>query len=375
MHTNILIVEINSILSQYETIEHEILGNEFLYCLKYLSDDFTQLPAADKKIVILGANYVTPDCFDIVQVPAVNLSMFDLLIVFDQELLPGNKLEKYLEMTRLRFSIENVIIVTGAIKQNLTLTTDNIFIFPLFLIEASYNYNYKETGIKTKLKLFDALLGINKPHRTKIFKKLYTTNLLDESYVSLINLDYNHNRSTVYYSPDLYNLEQTEAIRAKELNSGVFNSYEYTLSHPRISSIQYPVSRQIPANVYQNSYYSIVAETNWNSYIFFTEKTVKPLLAKRLFVMFSARHHLKKLQEYGFKTFSSIIDESYDDEFNDALRFELALQQIINLSKMDPLVVQEKIKDILDHNYDVITNREFLITPLRNWLLSHIQTS
>ena len=373
MLNNILIVEINWILTCHEKTEHEILGNEFLYCSKYISDDFTQLPAANKKIAILGANYVA-DCFDLARVPAVDLSMFVLLIVFDQELLPDDALEEYLEMTRARFSISNVIIVTGAIKQTLTLTNDKIFIFPLFLIEASYNYAYIE-NTTTKLKLFDALLGINKYHRALIFEKLRTTNLLDKSYVSLINSDHKHTRSTLYYSPDMHNIEQAEAVQAKELNNGVFNSYQNTLSHPRLPHIQYAVSRQIPLNVYQNSYYSIVAETNWNSYVFFTEKTVKPLLAKRLFVMFSAQHHLKKLQEYGFKTFSSIIDESYDNEFNDKLRFELAFQQIIKLSKMDPMVVQETIRDVLEHNYNLINDRARLIAPLRNWLLSHIESN
>ena len=137
MH-NILIVEIYNALAHYEKTECEILGNDFLYCSKGLLDDFTQLPAADKKIAILGANYVT-DCFDLARVPAIDLSIFDLLIIFDQELLPSDTPEEYLEMTRARFSITNVIIVTGAVKQTLTLTTDKIFVFPLFLIEASYN--------------------------------------------------------------------------------------------------------------------------------------------------------------------------------------------------------------------------------------------
>jgi hypothetical protein len=336
-----------------------------------LLDDFNQLPNADKKIAILRSNYVT-DCFNISRVPAVDLSMFDLLIIFDEEVLPGDTPEEYLELTQERFSIKNVIIVTGAINQNLTLSSDKIFIFPLFLIEISYNYTYTETGMKPKLKLFDALLGINKPHRAKIFEKLCATNLLDKSYVSLIELDKNHNRSTIYYSSDLLEFEQDEAIQARELNNGVFNSYHYSLSHPELNFISYPISRQVPIGIYQHSYYTIVAETHCESHIFFTEKTVKPLLAKRLFVMFSAPHQLKKLREYGFKTFGSIIDESYDNEFDNCVRFEMAFQQIVKLSEMDPEIVYDKIKDVLDHNYAVITNREFLIAPLRTWLLSHI---
>lgn len=377
---NILIVEIYSALARYEKIEYEIFGNKFSYCSKSLLDDFSQLPRADKKVAILGANYVT-DCFSISRVPAVDLSMFDLLIILDQESLPSNTPEEYLAITpeeylaitRTRFSIDNVIIVTSAINQTAMLTTDKIFVFPLFLIEASCNYMYTENTI-AKPKLFDALLGIKKPHRLEIFKKLCTNNLLNKSYVSIIDSDYNGNISTIYYSPDLHQLEQAAAVRSIEINSGVFNSYECTFSHPRLSYIQYPISRQIPSKIYQNSYYSIVAETEFQKYIFFTEKTVKPLLAKRLFVMFSAYHQLKTLQEYGFKTFGSIIDESYDNEVRDYLRWDMAFDQCIALSKMDPNWVQEKIKHILEHNHSLMADRARLITPLRAWLLHHIKS-
>jgi hypothetical protein len=91
--------------------------------------------------------------------------------------------------------------------------------------------------------------------------------------------------------------------------------------------------------------------------------------------MFGAQHHLKQLQEYGFKTFSSVIDESYDNEVDDELRWDMAFDQIIALSNMDPIWVQEKIKDILEHNYTLINDRARLIAPLRDWLLPHIKAS
>jgi hypothetical protein len=47
-----------------------------------------------------------------------------------------------------------------------------------------------------------------------------------------------------------------------------------------------------------------------------TEKTAKPIWAKRLFVMFGTPGFLKKLHELGFKTFDHVIDESYDSMLN-----------------------------------------------------------
>jgi hypothetical protein len=377
---NILIVDITDSLVHYEKIEHEILGSEFLYVSKNLLDDFTQLPQADKKVAVFRADYVA-DRFDISIVPAVDLSMFDLLIIMDEEPLQGTTPEEYLAMTRDRFSIDNVIIVAGAVDQTVTLTTDKIFVFPLSLIEVSCDYSYKE-NTTTKLKLFDALLGTNRYHRVVIFEKLCSSGLLDKSYVSMIDKNFdNGNVSTIYYSPELQELELAEAAQAKERNSGVFHSYEGTFScdpwlrsRPKLR-LQFSISRQIPSKIYQNSYYSIVAETEFQKYIFFTEKTVKPLLAKRLFVMFSAYHQLKTLQEYGFKTFGSIIDESYDNEVRDDLRYDMAFDQCIALSKMNPIWVQGKIKHILEHNHSLMTDRARLIAPLRAWLLHHIKTS
>lgn len=365
-HNKILIVEIDSTLSYYEKIKNEILGDEFFYYQLGIAGDFNKIPAADKKIAVLSANYVT-NCFE--KIPPINLSMFDLVIVFDQELLPEDNIEQYLIISRIQFSNENVIIITGAIKQNLTLTSDKIFIFPLFFLDAVYEYN-TNTFRKLKPKLFDVLLGIRKDHRIWIFNALTKNNLIDKSYVSLTEFQ-NSSLETIYYSPDLHELENATA-KLSMRRYGTFFSHEALLCHPRLPFIKYPISRQLPEKIYQNSYYSIIAETNYHSYIFFTEKTVKPLLAKRLFVMFSTYHHLKKLHEYGFKTFGSIIDESYDDEVNDYLRFEKAFEQIIKLSKMDPIEVYEKIGDVLEHNYKLITNRELLMLPLKNYILSHI---
>jgi hypothetical protein len=53
----------------------------------------------------------------------------------------------------------------------------------------------------------------------------------------------------------------------------------------------------------------------------------------------------------------------------------MAFDQIIALSNMDPIWVQEKIKDILEHNYTLINDRARLIAPLRDWLLPHIKAS
>ena len=53
-----------------------------------------------------------------------------------------------------------------------------------------------------------------------------------------------------------------------------------------------------------------------------------------------------------FKTFSPVIDESYDDEPDGDKRFRMILDSMHQLTKMDPKEVYKELEPILQHNYD-----------------------
>jgi hypothetical protein len=55
-----------------------------------------------------------------------------------------------------------------------------------------------------------------------------------------------------------------------------------------------------------------------------------------LFIVFGGYQYLKNLRQLGFKTFNSVIDESYDDEPDYKLRGEKICQQISYLLQQDP---------------------------------------
>lgn len=57
------------------------------------------------------------------------------------------------------------------------------------------------------------------------------------------------------------------------------------------------------------------------------------------------------MHEIGFKTFNSIIDESYDNEHNIIDRFEMAFEQIKFLGTKNYHTIMQKAQPILDHNY------------------------
>jgi hypothetical protein len=111
------------------------------------------------------------------------------------------------------------------------------------------------------------------------------------------------------------------------------------------------LSQVIPTKIYNQTNYSLIAETNArNDFSFPTEKVTKPLMAGRLFVAIAGQYYLRNLRSFGFKTFDSIIDESYDAEPDPIKRWSMAMQQCEWLCQQDPEVVLEQVQPIVDHN-------------------------
>jgi hypothetical protein len=83
-----------------------------------------------------------------------------------------------------------------------------------------------------------------------------------------------------------------------------------------------------------------------------TEKTFKPIVSKQPFMLLATPGNLAYLKSYGFKTFDSVIDESYDQITNNKDRWNRALDQIELLAQLDPEEVLAKTADIRLHNYN-----------------------
>jgi hypothetical protein len=112
------------------------------------------------------------------------------------------------------------------------------------------------------------------------------------------------------------------------------------------------ISDQMPWKIYEQTYYTVVTETLGADTFFWSEKTTKALLSQRLFIHVGAAGFLSKLHSFGFKTFDSIIDESYDQITNNKDRWNRAIDQIEFLATLDPAKVLAKTEDIRRHNYN-----------------------
>ena len=104
------------------------------------------------------------------------------------------------------------------------------------------------------------------------------------------------------------------------------------------------------------SCFEIVSETCVShNKLCLTEKTLKAILSKNVFLLSGNPYSLDWLKSLGFKTFSDIIDESYDKEQIFYKRFLLIFDEIKKLCSLNVDSLHKKLeplKGIVEHNYN-----------------------
>ena len=92
-----------------------------------------------------------------------------------------------------------------------------------------------------------------------------------------------------------------------------------------------------------------------------TEKTFKPIALGMPFVIVGTKGSLKYLRSYGFKTFDSIWDESYDDAEDDVRLEHIAilLQSLDQLSVAEKQNLFDQAQEIVQHNWNHFYNGGF----------------
>jgi hypothetical protein len=86
-----------------------------------------------------------------------------------------------------------------------------------------------------------------------------------------------------------------------------------------------------------------------------TEKTFKAIALEMPFVLVAPAGSLAYMREYGFKTFDSVFDESYDLETDDIKRIEMVAQLLKSLDQMSQqqrYQIHQACVPIVEHNYN-----------------------
>ena len=198
---------------------------------------------------------------------------------------------------------------------------------------------------------FDALLGKPKKHRNLVYQKIQDYGL-DKFFVRSYRLGKTLNDT-------LANNDWSWPAGANIIPDTDTKNW-FSSNQIQFADMITNISNIVPVDIYNDTCYSIVTETLSSSeFVMLTEKTAKPLIAKRLFVMFAGPGYLAHLHRLGFQTFSDVIDESYDLEPNDETRWTRAFEQVEYLCSQPQEVILQKIQPVLEHNYNLFVGRDW----------------
>ena len=232
---------------------------------------------------------------------------------------------------------------------------------------------------KDSLKKFLVFNRRPRPHRTLLHAAMSSDDSIrDNSYLSLGK---NRNISAVF---TFLNESTVKVYKRRKIDSFIrknFNIYKeqgFTLD----ANLDVNQANSMPYSLFYNSLISVVTETEADKEgtIFLTEKIFKPIVGLHPFIVLGNKHTLRKLREYGYKTFSNYWDESYDNEPTIAGRFNKVFKLIEELNAKPLEELKEMYFDmekILKHNHSILikNNRSTLIlneiTNFKNTSLKH----
>jgi hypothetical protein len=122
------------------------------------------------------------------------------------------------------------------------------------------------------------------------------------------------------------------------------------IDHPELPG---SASADIPRG--NDAFWHIVTETVfYYDKLHLTEKIFKPIVSKQPFMLLAAPGNLAYLKSYGFKTFDSVIDESYDLIQDPDLRTEAVVRQLhwyCDLTSGEKTDIIKQLEPIIDYNF------------------------
>lgn len=209
-------------------------------------------------------------------------------------------------------------------------------------------------------------------HRPFLIALMYGKNLLENGFVSFGPCD---DRDTwAHRWPELNHYFKNDPKMLEIINScdGVKTMPPLFLDTNELH-INRAESTTDTNRYYEDSYFSIISETTYftqewyHPSRFLSEKAFKPIAMKHPFILASVPNSLEIFKIMGYKTFSSIIDESYDKELDDGKRMTMILNEIERLCNLNSEELEKFIleaRDICNYNYNVLLSKKKFITEL-----------
>lgn len=258
----------------------------------------------------------------------------------------------------------NNLLKQGRIKDNFKVKAFTYFKNTLWFHNYSKNIDevFKLSLENNKNKKEFHFLNFNrvtKRHRVCIFGELMTNPYLTDKFIT--SLGHNVSISSVDY---VYEVDSVlkDSHKGKQRLLEFFKTYNpanhYTYDETDLENNK---AANLNVDAHNKSFVNVVTESSYDdNFIFFTEKTFKPIYCAQPFILIGNPYSLKKLRELGFRTFSQWWDESYDEEIDFTKRFEKIIRVMEDIStwSLDKcLNVTKQMEEIFIHNFDVLIDK------------------
>jgi len=217
--------------------------------------------------------------------------------------------------------------------------------------EMDYDFQHKtiqDIDIDKKTKHFLSFMRGMHNHRRALASYFEHNDLWYNNIISFLKIEWDYTDAIPEMLPEKYweshsKLNDREAVEIDTQNLKNKQSFSTTFT--------------TKWEFYEETFLSVVSETLYdNDKLYFTEKICKPIMCLHPFILVTSPHSLKKLQEFGYKTFHPFIDESYDNEEDGLKRMQMIFDE---LDKFRARPIQElkdwweEILPILEHNQKV----------------------
>ena len=292
----------------------------------------------------------------------VPLHKFDLVLFTDIEWRSQKELIAWIETT----DVENWLLHTAGVWMDEPQ-------HPRVIYRPAWSFNFlrwnppRQDFPQERPYAFECLLGARRKHRDFTMLSLQYSGLLEQGIVTYRDLFVGHwvNNTSFKMSHRFPNT----TLQYPYVSPNLDPAWEVK------KDMDNSVSGLVPWGIYNRTWFSVVCETLAQGRVFLSaEKIAKCLHARRLFVVFAIQGFLQHYRDWGFETFGDVIDESYDAESDDVVRWSQAFEQVQYLCTQDLPALLQKLKPRLDHNHNRLYEFEREKTQeLQQFVIDHLK--
>lgn len=195
------------------------------------------------------------------------------------------------------------------------------------------------------------------------YRLLVADMIIDQGLVDRCNLRFNHRDQGTHYSAHVFR------------NPGFRPQHD--LDQLSTSTASSTASATYSAQDYHRCWFDVVLETVFDGpRQHLTEKILRPIACAKPFLLASAPGSLQLLRRYGFHTYSSIVDESYDEITDPVERIQAlvsSMRRIANMTARERQEAHRVALNIARHNQRHFFSSEFFQQIVREFVVNYQQ--